>query len=93
MASVYWLTKGNLSVETEGFLLAAQDQTLNTKALQNVFSHSSNCGTSSWQAHNIRQDMIMQLDIFTGCYAASLTCSESITGGTTLLYLHTIKQK
>ena len=41
MARVYWLTKGDLFVETEGFLLAAQDLALRPMALQNVFSHSS----------------------------------------------------
>ena len=41
MTSVFWLTKGDLSIETEGFLLAAQDQALRTKALQNGFSLSS----------------------------------------------------
>ena len=28
IASVYWLTKGDLSAETKGFLIAAQDQAL-----------------------------------------------------------------
>ena len=41
MASVYWLTKGDLSAESEGFLLAAQDQALYARVLQNVFSHSA----------------------------------------------------
>ena len=48
MASVFWVTKGDLSIETEGFLLAAQDQVLHTRALQNVFSpllHNAGCVT------------------------------------------------
>ena len=40
MASVFWLTKCDLSIETEGFFLAAQDQAFRTRALQNVFSPS-----------------------------------------------------
>ena len=40
MASVFWLTKGDLSIETEGFLLVAQDQAHRMRALQNVFSPS-----------------------------------------------------
>ena len=38
VASVYWLTKGELPVETEGLFLAAQDQELCTRAMQHVFS-------------------------------------------------------
>ena len=41
VVSVYWLTKGDLSLETEGFLLAEQDQALHKRALQTVFTYSS----------------------------------------------------
>ena len=34
VTSLYWLTKGDLSMETEGLLFAAQDQALCTRALQ-----------------------------------------------------------
>ena len=46
MASLYWLTKGDLSMETEGLLFAAQDQALRTRALQHVYSNSST--TQCW---------------------------------------------
>ena len=41
VAGVYWLTKGDLSLQTEGFPLATQDQALHMRALQNVFTNSS----------------------------------------------------
>ena len=41
VASVYWLTQGDLSLETEGFILATQDQALNKRASQTVFTYSS----------------------------------------------------
>ena len=51
----YRLTKGDLSMETEGFLLAAQDQALRTKALQNVFSpsFSSQCRLCNSQEETV----------------------------------------
>ena len=36
--SFKWLTHGDLSVESEGFLIAAQDQALTTRAIQHLFS-------------------------------------------------------
>ena len=49
MASVYWLTKG------EGLLLAAQDQALCTRAVQYVYSQSSNpkCQLCGAQAETV----------------------------------------
>ena len=40
LASLYWLIKGDLTFETEGLLMAAQDQALTTRALQQVYSGS-----------------------------------------------------
>ena len=40
LASSYWLTKGDLTFETEGLLIVAQDQALSTRALQQVYSGS-----------------------------------------------------
>ena len=57
MASVFWLTKGDLSIETEGFLLAAQDQALRKRALQNVFSpsFSLDCWLCNSQGETVEQ--------------------------------------
>ena len=37
----YWLNKGDLSIESEGFLLAAQEQSLPTRAMASVYNNNS----------------------------------------------------
>ena len=53
--SLYWLTKGDLSMETEGLLFAAQDQALHIIALQLVYSNSSTiqCRLCNFQAETV----------------------------------------
>jgi len=68
-------TKGDFSAETEGFLTAAQDQALSTRALRNVFSSDSTTQCAickeklarSWLVHSIRGGMIMWLHIYIHC--------------------------
>ena len=55
MASSYWPTKGDLTFESEGFLIAAQDQALNTRAVRQVYSGSANaqCRLCNTQAETV----------------------------------------
>ena len=39
--SFNWLTKGDLSIESEGFLCAAQEQALSTRAVMQVYNQCS----------------------------------------------------
>ena len=39
--SFNWLTKGDLSIESEGFLCASQEQILSTRAMMQVYSQGS----------------------------------------------------
>ena len=57
LANSYWLTKGDLTFETEGLLIAAQDQVLNTRAMQQVYSGSAStrCRLCNTQAETIEQ--------------------------------------
>ena len=57
LASSYWLTKGDLTFESEGFLIAAQDQALNTTTVQQVYSGSANaqCRLCNTQAETVEQ--------------------------------------
>jgi len=34
--SFYWLVKGDLSLESEGFILAAQEQSISTRAMCHI---------------------------------------------------------
>ena len=38
--SSYWLAKGDLSIESEGFLVAAREQALSTNAIIHLHSHN-----------------------------------------------------
>ena len=55
LASSYWLTKGDLTIEAEGFLIATQDQALNIRAVQQVYSGSANtqCRLCNTQAETV----------------------------------------
>ena len=39
-SSFYWLVKGDISIESEGFLMAAQEQSLPTRAMANIYGSS-----------------------------------------------------
>ena len=55
VTTLFWITKGDLPMETEGLLFAAQDQTLCTRALQRVFSNSS---TAQCQLCNSQAEIV-----------------------------------
>lgn len=52
MASVHWLTKGDLSSEIKGFLLAAQDQ-VPEHYTECYVPHSASCVTHKEKLPNI----------------------------------------
>ena len=100
LASSYWLTKGELTFETEGLIMAAQDQALSTRALQQVYSGSGDtrrlCNNQhetvehlisgcSRLAGTSHKVMIMLLDTFTGVYVASTALIVIIISGNIVL--------
>jgi len=54
MASVYWLTKGDLLIESEGLLMASQDQALHTRAVYSVSSNPQ-CQLCNNHAETVKQ--------------------------------------
>ena len=95
LASSYWLTKGGLAFETEGLLIAAQDQVLNTRAMQQVYlAQCRLCNTQAViTAHLISgcsqlagtQYKLSLQDIFIGVYMVNVILNATAIGGGNVL--------
>ena len=98
--SFNWLTKGDLSIESEGFLCAAQEQALSTRAMMQVYSQgSSMCRLCGEHPENVEhlisgcsqlagQQYKSRYDhVATGSFVRSTMLSVGPFGGSTLQWV------